>query len=141
MKKIGQPVRTAVKYALLQIPSALVLLIVLLLLGHSFSLPSWLTWTILGLWIAKDAALYPLLRRAYEPSAASSLGSLQGARGTARQPLAPAGYILIRGELWQAEVQAGESVAPGEEVVVRGSRGLVLLVSPAENRNRPMPRT
>jgi membrane protein implicated in regulation of membrane protease activity len=137
LRNIGAPARTAIKYVLVQIPSALLLLVILLLLRHWFALSRWLIWTIFALWVAKDVALYPFLRRAYEPSDASAFGNLQGACGVARERLAPTGYIFIRGELWQAEVQGSETVEVGEEVVVRGRRGLVLLVAPDGNGGQP----
>jgi membrane-bound ClpP family serine protease len=45
--------------------------------------------------------------------------------------LAPFGYILVRGELWQAEVEeGGPPIDRGERVKVKGMRGLRLLVTP-----------
>ena len=52
--------------------------------------------------------------------------ALVGATGTAQQPIAPHGQILVHGELWQAESSA--PIASGESVLVREVRGLTLLV-------------
>ncbi|MBE0596056.1 MAG: hypothetical protein IH614_02160 [Desulfuromonadales bacterium] len=123
---------TAVKYALVQIPSALLLVAVLVLLRHWWGFPQWVLWLTLLLWVLKDVALYPLVRRAYEPADPGTCAALRGYRGTAREPLAPTGYVEIRGELWRAEVADGRRVERGGEVRVREVRGLTLLVEPAE---------
>lgn len=50
-----------------------------------------------------------------------------GSVGIAREPLAPRGQILVRGELWFAE--ASQPIPTGAHVKVSGVRGLTLLVS------------
>ena len=51
---------------------------------------------------------------------------------SARRPqhLSPHGYVVIHGELWEAEVIGGKTVEPGSRVQVREMRGLTLLVEP-----------
>ena len=84
---------------------------------------------VLCLWIAKDLALYPLLRSAYEPSGGGYPSRLVGSAGRARADLAPRGYVSVAGELWRAECIAGESsIRAGERVVVVGTVGSRLLV-------------
>ena len=52
-----------------------------------------------------------------------------GLRGIAKDRLNPSGYILVRGELWKAEViEDGLTIEKGAEVLVQGTRGLTLLV-------------
>ena len=51
----------------------------------------------------KDAALYPWLRTAYETDSRRVIERLIGLAGVAVEPLAPRGYVRVRGELWQAE--------------------------------------
>lgn len=58
--------------------------------------------------------------------------ALVGAVGVAQQPLAPAGQILVHGELWQAE--STTPIAAGERVKVRAVEGLKLLVDPVQER-------
>jgi membrane-bound serine protease (ClpP class) len=50
-----------------------------------------------------------------------------GEKGVARSPLNPRGFVMIKGEYWQAETEEGE-VQPGEEVIVVGREGLRLKV-------------
>jgi membrane protein implicated in regulation of membrane protease activity len=128
--------RTAIKYALIQLPSAAVVLLLLVLLRHWFQLPLWLLWTLFAAWVAKDVLLYPVVRQAYEPGGATPGGSLIGARGTAAQRLAPEGYIRVRGELWRAEVRTG-SVEAGAPVRIIGLHGLTLQVEPADREEGP----
>jgi membrane protein implicated in regulation of membrane protease activity len=84
-----------------------------------------------ALWVVKDAALFPLLRIAYEPRSGGGAAALVGARGTALDPLAPEGYVRIASELWRAELAAGcAPLAPGARVRVRSVHGLTLVVEP-----------
>ena len=66
----------------------------------SLRLAAWL----LGLWVFSELALYPLLKIAYAPkkSQAGGLESLIGRHGTARDALAPEGYVLMGAERWRA---------------------------------------
>jgi membrane-bound ClpP family serine protease len=87
---------------------------------------------LLALWVAKDFALYPLLRVGYMPSAPDGSGTLIGAIGTARDRLDPTGWVRVGSELWQAEL-ARESapVEAGGRVRVLSVRGLTLRVEAA----------
>ncbi len=53
-----------------------------------------------------------------------------GEVGEARQTLAPAGMVLVHGELWRAEADGGP-IADGERVVVIGQEGFRLRVKKA----------
>ncbi len=80
------------------------------------------------LWIVKDLALYPLVRRAYLP-AADGAAALVGHDAVACGDLAPRGHVRVRGELWQAELLPGEAaVGRGERLEVRAVDGRVLRV-------------
>ena len=54
--------------------------------------------------------------------------ALIGSVAIVRTPLAPSGQVEVRGELWQATLQAGEHQPAGAKVIVRGVQGLELLV-------------
>ncbi|WP_221249700.1 NfeD family protein [Desulfuromonas versatilis] len=124
---------TLLKYALLQVPELALLATALLLVDHWKPLPGWLFWGVLGLWLAKDMALYPLLRNAYAPQDPATSDPMAGLRGIARERLAPSGYILVRGELWQAEIPEGAAaIEAGTQVRVLRTRNLTLLVEPAD---------
>ncbi len=129
--------RTARRYALFQIPSIILLSISLFLLHRWVGLSRSIAWTILGLWIAKDIAFFPFLRRSFDTDRAGEMNSMVGEEGTVTDRLAPSGRMLVRGELWQAELLdhtlAAES---GESVSVLDVRGLTLIVEPAREKDR-----
>jgi membrane-bound ClpP family serine protease len=123
--------RVVVKYVLLQIPGLVALILVLVLVQRWVSLPAWLSWVAVFGWIAKDAFLFPFVWRAYDSDAKEGASSMVGGTGIANDRLAPTGYVQIRGELWKAKmVGSGPPIEIGEEVRVRGARGLTLLVEP-----------
>lgn len=115
-------------YLILQLPGVLLAGVILLLLYRWGVLP--LAWAI-GLfvaWAAKDLAFYPLVKDAFAPTRTGP-ESLLGARAVAQEPLAPAGFVKLGGELWRAEaVRPYPSIAAGMGVVVCARRGLTLLV-------------
>jgi len=117
------------KYALLQVPELALLSLLLLLVRRWTDYPPWIFWTVLILWIVKDAALYPIYRKAL--SSAGPSDSVIGARGIARERIAPCGYILVKGELWQARLREGaQAVEEGDPVRVLKMEGLTLEIVP-----------
>jgi membrane protein implicated in regulation of membrane protease activity len=130
--------RIIIRYALLQIPSLIILIVLLALAKRWVDLPSWFTWGLIGLWVVKDAALFPLTWRAYDQDRERDLGAMVGERGTAEERLNPLGYIRVRGELWKAELtDDARPIEKGEEVRVQGIRGLTLLVSLGNHEYEP----
>lgn len=121
-----------VRYALLQVPGAILVGAGLYLFWDATQLPAWVGVLFFVFWVGKDVVLYPLLRRAYEPGSADATSGLAGARGAARTALDPDGQVQVRGEVWQARaVEGAEPIPAGAEVVVRGADGLTLLVERA----------
>ena len=117
------------QYWLLQLPEAALVVIILLALQHWFAIPTWVVWSLVALWVAKDAALYPLVWRSFDSGYPATLHSLEGERGVATERLDRSGYVRVRGELWKAELaQDAGPVEKDEAVQVQGSRGLTLLV-------------
>jgi len=126
--------RIITRYVLLQIPALVILFVLLVLAKRWIDLPSWFIWGLIGLWIAKDVALFPLTWRAYDQDHARSGSSMIGAIGIAEEKLNPSGYIRVRGELWKAEVVGNaRPIERGEGVRIQGTRGLTLLVSRADH--------
>lgn len=115
-------------YLLLQVPDILLAGLILLLLHRLAGLPPWGAIGLFAVWVIKDLALYWPLRDAFAPPRTGP-ESLIGARAVAQEPLAPAGFVKLGGELWRAEaVRPHPSIATGMGVVVRARRGLTLLV-------------
>jgi membrane-bound ClpP family serine protease len=120
--------RTLLKYALIQLPAIAALVLILVLVKEWMVLPAWFTWGLVGLWVAKDLILYPFVWRAYEWGPEKGKASMIGLCGVAKDRLNPSGYVFVRGELWKARVIDSGVIEMGENVVVKGSNGLTLLV-------------
>ncbi len=115
---------------LYQIPGWLLAVVAAVLLHRFVGLPGWAAAVLVVVWALKDAALYPFLRIAYEADSRSVVERLIGLEGVAVEPLAPRGYIRVRGELWLAEPIAKDAqIRSGLPVTVDSVRGTTLLVS------------
>ncbi len=124
-----------VRYLLYQIPGWVLALGAAILLYRWGVLPGWAGVLLVAGWMVKDAALYPLMRAAYETDTSSVIERLIGLRGVAVEPLAPQGYVRVRGELWRSEATAADqAIRPGHPVTVHAVRGTTLLVRPAPPR-------
>ena len=121
--------RVLLKYSLIQLPALVVIVFILMLVRQRISIPSWLVWCLIGLWIIKDLILYPFVWRAYDWDPSGDSDMMTDLRGIAKERIDPSGYIMVRGELWQARV-IGDSVTieKGENVVIKAREGLTLLI-------------
>lgn len=124
---------TRLRYWLFQLPGIALAAALLAAAAARFDLPLWACAAGLAAWVAKDAVLYPFLKRGYEPAGASGTERLVGSTGTAAQTLDPQGYVKIGAELWRARsasrIRAGESVSVAG---VAATEAMVLIVEPAE---------
>ncbi|NIO06195.1 MAG: hypothetical protein GTN74_16800 [Proteobacteria bacterium] len=133
--------RVVGKYVLAQLPALVVLASILVLVRRWVDLSWWFVCGIVALWMIKDVALFPFVWRSYAGTDQPRNTHLMlGARGTVEDPLAPAGYVRVHGELWRAEVIEGSpSIGRGQGVRVRGTRRLTLLVEPDQkNEGEPV---
>ena len=122
---------TLVRYTLYQIPEWVLAAGAAVLLYRWGVLTGWTGTLLVAAVMAKDAALYPLLRTAYETDASTAIERLIGLSGVAVEPLAPYGYVRVRGELWRSRTEAGAPpIHPGHPVTVAAVRGTILLVRP-----------
>jgi membrane-bound ClpP family serine protease len=129
--KSGWSSKTVIRYALYQVPSLVLLVMILLVIRHYIDLSLWIVCGIVLLWMVKDAILFPFVWRAYDRSRWGTSGLMIGKQGIAEQRLDPSGYVRIHGELWKAKVIEGSPpIEKGEAVWVEGMRGLVLRVRP-----------
>ena len=127
-------IAVVLRYSLFQLPGiALLGALLLLLLRIWPGFPPWAAWTVFLLWIIKDVFLFPFLWRSYSTSRLSLRNTMIGQTGTVRETLDPTGRILVRGEIWRAELATGcAPAAPGSPVQVRDLRGLILVVEHGE---------
>jgi membrane protein implicated in regulation of membrane protease activity len=126
---------TLLRYWLFQLPGALAVTGLLVLLVHWWDLSPRLAVAFLAIWVLKDLALYPFVRKAYEPRSGGGADALLGAVATARDRLDPEGYVRVKHELWRARVRAG-AVEKGGSVRVVEVQGLTLVVEPAPPAER-----
>jgi membrane protein implicated in regulation of membrane protease activity len=125
--------RTFARYLALEAPGWVLSAWLLWLLVEKAGLAPWLGGLLWTLWVAKDFALYPRLRDAYEVGEPDATAPLLGRIGLARQRLDPTGYVRIGAELWRAELAPGSAaIEPGSRVRVRAVRGLTLVVEACE---------
>lgn len=120
------------RYLVFQVPGWAVVGGALLAAIHFWQLPERVAWLILALFVTKDLALFPVVRRAYEPGDGRHVRDLVGCRARASDPLAPRGYVRVGGELWRAELSRGGEAAVGAELRVVEVRGMTLIVDPVE---------
>lgn len=121
------------RYWAVQVPGTLLLLLVLFVLHGALGLSLTTLWIVVGLWVLKDAALYPLLWRSFDPGHRAA-HSMLGARGEAVERIDPEGYVRVRGERWRGELAVGAApIEPGEAVRVEATGDLTLIVARADS--------
>jgi membrane protein implicated in regulation of membrane protease activity len=123
------------KYALFQLPELLAVAVLVWYARGWLGLSEGGAAGLVALWVAKDVALFPFLRRAYEPTSRGGASALVGALGRVEEALAPArtGWVRVGAELWRAELADGAAPLPaGARVRVEAVRGLTLLVEADE---------
>jgi membrane-bound ClpP family serine protease len=119
--------RTFVRYVVWQLPSWGVAAAVVAALVRLAGLPVLAAALILALLIGKDLVLFPAMRVTFQPSTHSPWPI--GERGETIEPLGPAGYVRVGGEIWHAELQApGDRIPAGCPVIVRSAHELTLVV-------------
>lgn len=130
--------RLLARYWVVQLPATAILVAALLAFADDW--PRWIVWTIVAGWVAKDAALYPFVWRAYDPDRPATLPfGMDGAAGEALERIEPRGRVRVSGQLWHAELARGAApIDRGAPIRVRERRGLTLLVEPGDPGPRPL---
>ena len=98
MKRWKIPRRVLLRYLAFQAPSWVLWGIVLYMIRRFMGFPAWIVWAAISIWIAKDFLMLPFVWRSYEIEL-EQRHPLTGAEGVVEKPLAPTGYIQVRGEL------------------------------------------
>jgi len=131
------PGRIYLRYLLLMIPGAVILILFLIILEHWVAMPAWLFWTVIFLWLAKEVVIFPFVWHAHDPQRPGISRTMIGALGIVKERLDPAGYIQVAGELWKAErIETTQPIEKGELVRVVKMKGLRLFVIPSESADR-----
>jgi membrane-bound serine protease (ClpP class) len=98
-------------------------------LAQIVAVSNWLPVVLWALWVAKDLLLLPQIGSLERSRPSTGQEGLIGTKAVTREPLDPAGYVTLRGELWKAVADSEEQPIPaGSRVEVRGVRGLTLVV-------------
>jgi membrane-bound serine protease (ClpP class) len=85
---------------------------------------------VLGIFVLKDAILYPFVREALRSDRVSLVGpeQLVGEWAVVEDALDPRGTVRVKGERWRGEC-VGAAALAGQRVRIVAVRGLTLLVS------------
>ena len=120
--------RVALRYLLFQTPGWLVAAGILALSVDLFGVTGWLALAAFALFVAKDAVLFPFVRRAYERNPVPP--HPVGETGVAEDAIdGGEGWVRVGRELWRARRAPGAAaIARGEHVRVVALRGHVLEV-------------
>ena len=121
------------RYTAFQIPGWILAAVGGWWLHATLDIPVWAAAGVLVVWVIKDIALYPFLRSAYEVDDRPPVERLIGDRGTTVEPLAPRGYVRVRGELWRAETDSEPEIEAGVGVQIIDAKGLVVTVRRARS--------
>jgi len=125
--------RVVLRYAALQIPGQVFVLLLAVAAWEWLGAPAWLAWSVPLAWAVKDALLFPFVWRAYEPDDPTAPAGLVGRVAVVEEALDPRGWVRLGPELWRAELVEGAVAAPrGARVRIVRVDGLVLGVEPAE---------
>ena len=122
----ARPLSPWQRYWLYQLPGIAIVASLAAVASQWLSLPLWACVLATLFWVAKDAALYPVVKASYRAGGPTGPASLIGSLGTVRDALDPIGLIKIGPELWKAK--SSSPAAAGDVVQVVGCAGMTLLV-------------
>ena len=136
MKKRHWSGRVLLRYALLQLPGLAAVIGVIFLVRRWVFFPDHYAWIAIGLWVAKDAVLYPYVWHAYDWDDPRHTRSMVGKQGQVNEKLDPEGTVQIGGERWRAEAEdPSRPIGEGEWVTVVDMEGLLLIVRSDDKRD------
>lgn len=121
------------RYLLFQVPGWVMIGAGVFAARQWWGLPLEWALVIAGAWLAKDAVLFPLVRRAYEPDGRAPHGPI-GAHGVADTAIDPEGWVHVGPERWRARRASGVvgAIAEGTPILVVELRGHELVVQREE---------
>ncbi len=121
--------RPLTRYVVLQLPGWAVAAALLVWLWPATGLGPLAGFGAFALWVAKDFAIFPLIRVGYEPGK-TGVERLIGLEAIVSHAISPVGHVRLQGERWRAELAPGELPIPeGAIVEIRSASGLTLSVA------------
>lgn len=119
--------RTLLRYIAFQVPGWLLVGMLAWTAVHRLGVEAWIAAAGCALFVAKDALLFPFLRRSYERDGHTH-GPI-GENGIADDGIDGEGWVRVGAERWRARVVRGSTpIAPGSRIRVVGVHGLTLHV-------------
>lgn len=125
--------REPIIYTLLQVPGFLFIGIILVSAWERGWLSGRISFLIILVWVLKDVFLYGFYKNALKPSPQDVISRLHGSVAVALERLDPTGQVKLRGEIWQALNIGNKIIELGQQVKVKGNRGLTLEVELEED--------
>lgn len=116
---------TIKRYILFQIPEFLLTVFILYTIQYFYEYPSWIIWIVLTFSICKDAVLFNYTWKSYIIHKKEDFAGVKGKHCTATSDFKKTGFVALNGELWKVEVE--HSVKKGDELIITGIRGLILV--------------
>ena len=127
--------KVILKYALIHLVELALIVVAVIVVRHFISIPTWLTITILVLWILKDIAIFFKVWRSYAVYDSNPMRELIGLEATVMDGLNPVGYVRVKGELWKAEIRNPMYPAKrGDKTRVVDNKGMTLIVERCNDR-------
>lgn len=121
--------KVIIRYSLLQIPSLLIVMLLIYIVNHWYRLNNVIIMIIILLWVLKDILIFPFVWKAYCHKDRDKSKTVLNEFGTAIDTINPKGYVKIRGEIWLAELDdISIPISKGEPVEVVEINGLKLKV-------------
>lgn len=117
-----------IRYFLFQLPGAVILVSIMLLVKYYADFDWYIFWIILAAWIIKDIIMFPFIWRSYDTGNESSAQNFKGKKAEVTRKLDPEGYVRIGGELWRARLIDDVPAEKGDRVSVEEREGLLLRV-------------
>lgn len=122
--------RTLLRYTAFQTPGWLLVGAAAWAAVHWLGVETWMALAGVGLFVLKDALLFPLVRRSYERDGHTH-GPI-GESGVAEQAIDGEGWVRVGAERWRARVVNGSPpIERGVRVRIVGVHGLTLHVEAA----------
>ncbi|MCU0668958.1 MAG: NfeD family protein [Myxococcota bacterium] len=122
--------RTLLRYAAFQVPGWLLVGAAAWAAVHWFGVATWMALAGVGLFVLKDALLFPLLRRSYERDGRTH-GPV-GEHGVVEDAIDGEGWVRVGAERWRARVAGGSApIERGARVRIVAVHGLTLHVEAA----------
>jgi membrane protein implicated in regulation of membrane protease activity len=125
------------RYLVFQVPGWIIVGAALMAAIRWWQVAEPVAWLLLALFVTKDLVLFPLVRKAYEPSSGVGVRALVGCSAIARDALTPSGYVSVGSELWRAELREGGSAPAGSGLRVVELNGMTLIVDLVEEEPSP----